>query len=138
MNINLVMQKQKWRPSINFKNLMGLYESNYYLVSKIFSHNFVNKNKFSTFIKNRQILQYEPISVSKYTSIFKLYFKFQNFRLFKEEYHIKPHIIFTLYNDAKLLEAKTIKQSKDFECSMREKFQTNLEVLFWLESWAKN
>ena len=137
MNINLDMKQHKWGASINFKNLMKLYESNYHLVNKMFSSNSVSKNKFSAFVGERQVLQYEPIAISKYTSIFKLYFKFQNFKVQKEEYYIKPHIIFTLYNDAKLLEAKTIKQSRDFDCSIKEKFKTNLAVLLWLKTWLR-
>ena len=102
---------------INFNHLMKIYEFNYQLINKLFSFNFRSK-KLSTFILHKQVLQYEPISISKYTSIFKLYYKFTNNTSCLREYHIKPHLIFTLYNDAKLLEAKTLKQSKEFESSL--------------------
>ena len=121
---------------INFDNLMKLYEFNYYLIENIFRTH-LNGSKLSTFVANQRVLQYEPITVPKHTSIFKLYYKFRNFRLHRKEYHIKPHIIFTLYNDAKLLEAKTIKQSKEFGCSIKDKFKTNLKVFFWLKSYNK-
>ena len=55
-----------------------------------------------------------------------MYYKFTNNTSCLREYHIKPHLIFTLYNDAKLLEAKTLKQSKEFESSLGDKIKTNV------------
>jgi hypothetical protein len=46
---------------------------------------------------------------------------------------IKPHIIFTLYKDAKLLEAKSLIQSKDFNSTIDEKIKINLSTYFWLK-----
>tara|TARA_Y100000590_G_scaffold102939_4_gene117032 strand:+ start:34608 stop:35045 length:438 start_codon:yes stop_codon:yes gene_type:complete len=121
---------------INFNHLMKIYEFNYQLINKLFSFNFRSK-KLSTFILHKQVLQYEPISISKYTSIFKLYYKFTNNTSCLREYHIKPHLIFTLYNDAKLLEAKTLKQSKEFESSLGDKIKTNVDIFLWLNLFNK-
>ena len=60
---------------INFDNLMKLYEFNYYLIGNIFRTH-LNGSKLSTFVANQRVLQYEPITVSKHTSIFKLYYNY--------------------------------------------------------------
>ena len=134
MNINLEKMYKRQYKLLDFNHLMKIYESNYYLINNLFNLNF-NHRKLSTFVTNHQVLQYEPITISKYTSIFKLYYKFHNYKFYPKEYYIKPHIIFTLYNDAKLLEANTIEQAKEFGCCIKEKIKINLYIFFWLKSY---
>ena len=98
MKIRIKKMNKKHYSLINFDHLMKIYEFNYQLIHKIFSFNF-RSNKLSTFVTGKQILQYEPITISKYTSIFRLYYKFVNNTPYPSEYYIKPHLIFTLYND---------------------------------------
>ena len=136
MNITTKVMNNKQYDLINFNHLMMIYEFNYQMIHNLFQFNFRSK-KLSTFVANHQVLQYEPIMISKYTSIFKLYYKFWNNLSFQKEYHIKPHLIFTLYNDVKLLEAKTIKQSKDFNCCLEDKIKTIIDIFLWLKLFNK-
>lgn len=136
MNITTKTMNKKQYDLIDFNHLMMIYEFNYRLIHNLFKFNFRSK-KLSTFIANHQVLQYEPIAISKYTSIFKLYYKFWNNLSFQKEYHIKPHLIFTLYNDVKLLEAKTIKQSREFNCCLADKIRTNIDIFVWLKLFNK-
>ena len=136
MKIRIKKMNKKHYSLINFDHLMKIYEFNYQLIHKIFSFNFRSK-KLSTFVTGKQILQYEPITISKHTSIFRLYYKFVNNTPYPSEYYIKPHLIFTLYNDAKLLEAKTLKQSREFDDCLGEKIKTNTDIFLWLNLFHK-
>ena len=123
------------KSTISFNYLMHIYEINYALFT-----NFINKNNK---LVNKPLLldnisiNYELISSSKYTNIFKCYFRYKNLTSGNNHYSIKQHIIFTLYKDARLLEAKSLDQSRFFCSDLDEKLKINLKVFFWLNNVVK-
>ena len=137
MNINL---DKKYSPNykiMNFDHLMQIYENNYHLFNSVRTL-LSNKSVLSTIIINSNVMQYEPISLSKYTDIFKFYYKYKPSSSSNNNYSIKPHIIFTSYKDAKLLEAKSIGQHRDFDSSIDRKIKINLKIYFWLKRILNN
>ena len=132
MNINIREIQSSNFKIMNFHHLMQIYENNYHLFKSVRSL-LSNKNVLSTIMFKNNVMQYESITQSKYTDIFKFYYKYQNSSSNNKSYSIKPHIIFTLYKDAKLLEAKSIGQNRDFDTSIDSKIKTNLNVYFWLK-----
>ena len=132
MNINIREIQVNNFKIMNFHHLMQIYENNYHLFKSVRSL-LSNKNVLSTIMFKNNVMQYESITQSKYTDIFKFYYKYQNPSSNNKSYSIKPHIIFTLYKDAKLLEAKSIGQNRDFDTSIDSKIKTNLNVYFWLK-----
>jgi len=135
MNIN-IRQKQHNRENfklMNFNHLMQIYETNYHLIQNILDSLADNKI-LSTIILNNHVIQYEPVSVSKYTIIFKFYYRYNIPVIHNRGYFIKPHIIYTLYKDAKLLEAKSLTQNKEFDFEITNKIRINLNIYFWLKS----
>jgi len=134
MNINTIDREQKNEFKLmNFNHLMQIYENNYYLINKSFE-SLIKTNRLATFIVDQNLIQYEPISVTKYTTIFKLYYKYRNNGSSLSEYSIKPHIIFTLYKDAKMLEAKSLIQQKIFDFNIDNKLRINLNIYYWLKN----
>ncbi len=117
---------------MNFDHLMQLYEKNYNLFSVVFN-SFSDNRILSTITLNNNVMQYEPISITKYTHIFYFHYKYKSTGSKKYLYMIKPHIIFTLYKDARLLEAKSLMQNKDFHSTIDEKIKINLSIYFWLK-----
>ena len=83
-------------------------------------------------------MQYEPVTITKYTDIFRFYYKYKPYGLTLNSYSIKPHLVFTLYKDAKLLEVKSLAQNKKFEDNIDSKIRINLNIYFWLKSILKN
>ena len=61
-------------------------------------------------------------------------FKYQN-RQTLNTFSLKPHLIFYMYNDAKLLEVKSLQDNKRFECSIQGKIKLNLNLFYWLKSY---
>ena len=134
MNINTIDREQRDEFKLmNFNHLMQIYENNYYLINKSFEA-LIKTNRLATFMVDQNLLQYEPISVTKYTTIFKLYYKYRNTGSSLSEYSIKPHIIFTLYKDAKMLEAKSLVQQKIFDFNIDNKLRINLNIYYWLKN----
>ena len=119
---------------LNFDHLMRIYEKNYSLFS--IALEFINdQNKASTILINDLRMYYEPISLSKYTHIFRLYYKFRDLSNNPfQSYSLKPHLIYTLYRDAKLLEAKTLEEFRNFDSSVDNKINLNLSVYYWLKA----
>ena len=137
MNINIREIQSSSFKIMNFHHLMQIYENNYHLFKSV-RGSLSNKSVLSTIMINSNVMQYEPITQSKYTDIFKFYYKYKPSPLSNTNYSIKPHIIFTLYKDAKLLEAKSIGQHKDFDSSIHAKIKINLNVYFWLKRILNN
>ena len=137
MNINFSAKYNSNYKMMNFDHLMKIYENNYYLFKDVFRL-LDNNNSLSTITINNNVMQYEPITQSKYTDIFKFYYKYKPSPSSNTNYSIKPHIIFTLYKDAKLLEAKSIGQHRDFDSSIDAKIKINLNVYFWLKRILNN
>ncbi len=117
---------------LNFTHLMSIYESNY--------HNFKSLLKR---IKTNSISSIEHSSITirdihhdKHTRIFKLLhrFKYQNNESMNT-FSIKPHLIFYMYSDAKLLEVKSLKENRAFENCIQEKIRLNLDLFYWIKSY---
>ena len=117
---------------LNFTHLMSIYESNY--------HNFKSLLKR---IKTNSISSIEHSSITirdihhdKHTRIFKLLhrFKYQNNESMST-FSLKPHLIFYMYSDAKLLEVKSLKENRAFENCIQEKIRLNLDLFYWIKSY---
>ena len=133
MNINIRQYNRENFKLMNFDHLMQIYETNYHLIQNVFDS--LTDNKIlSTIILNNHVIQYEPVSVSKYTIIFKFYYRYNLPIIRNGEYFIKPHIIYTLYKDAKLLEARSLSQNREFDIDIGNKIRINLNIYFWLKS----
>ena len=137
MNINLSLKYKSNFKIMNFDHLMKIYENNYYLFKDVFRL-LDSNDTLSTITINNNVMQYEPITISKYTDIFRFYYKYKPHGLTFNSYSIKPHLVFTLYKDAKLLEVKSLDQSKKFEDDIDSKIRINLNIYFWLKSILKN
>ncbi len=137
MNINLSLKYKSNFKIMNFDHLMKIYENNYYLFKDVFRL-LDSNDKLSTITINNNVMQYEPITISKYTDIFRFYYKYKPHGLTLNSYSIKPHLVFTLYKDAKLLEVKSLDQSKKFEDDIDSKIRINLNIYFWLKSILEN
>jgi len=133
MNINISQNNKENFKLMNFNHLMQIYETNYHLIQNILDSLADNKI-LSTIILNNHVIQYEPVSVSKYTIIFKFYYRYNIPIIHNGGYFIKPHIIYTLYKDAKLLEAKSLTQNREFDFEINNKIRINLNIYFWLKS----
>ena len=137
MNINLTLKYKSNFKMMNFDHLMKVYENNYYLFKDVFRL-LDSNDTLSTITINNNVMQYEPITISKYTDIFRFYYKYKPHGLTFNSYTIKPHLVFTLYKDAKLLEVKSLDQSKKFEEDIDSKLRINLNIYFWLKSILEN
>ena len=137
MNINLSLKYKSNFKMMNFDHLMKIYENNYYLFKDVFRL-LESNDTLSTITINNNVMQYEPITISKYTDIFRFYYKYKPHGLTFNSYSIKPHLVFTLYKDAKLLEVKSLDQSKKFEEDIDSKIRINLNIYFWLKSILEN
>tara|TARA_B100001063_G_C16339878_1_gene346232 strand:- start:62 stop:475 length:414 start_codon:yes stop_codon:yes gene_type:complete len=127
-------KKKKDFKEIKFNHLMSIYELNY--------HNFKQLLNFRS-LKTTQELQIkknliiDDVYHDKFTRIFKMYHKFS----YDEQLHtnrtfsIKPHLIFYLYEDAQLLEVKSLKDNRTFESTMSHKIKLNLNLFYWLKKY---
>ncbi|MAR78246.1 MAG: hypothetical protein CMD43_04810 [Gammaproteobacteria bacterium] len=132
MNITPNISKKNIFKVMNFDHLMQIYENNYYLFRELISY-LRQESKIGTFVVDNHMIHYELITSSKYTDIFRLYHKYRRPELSSTNYSIKPHLIFTLYKDAKLLEVKSLSQSKYFDSKIDSKLKINLDVYYWLK-----
>ena len=105
---------------MNFTHLMSIYESNYHNFKSLLKR--MNTRGISS-IKHSSIA-IKDIHHDKHTRIFKLFhkFKYQNNESMST-FSIKPHLIFYMYNDAKLLEVKSLKENRAFENSIQNKIK---------------
>ena len=125
----------KYRSSfklLNFNHLMRIYEKNYQLFM-IALEFIAGQQKSSTILLKDNIVLYEPICISRYTQIFRLYHKFKQANSSHASYSLKPQLIYTLYKDAKLLEVKTLRESREFQSQIDNKIALNLSVYDWLK-----
>ena len=70
MNINLDTKYSSNYKIMNFDHLMKIYENNYYLFKDVFRL-LDNNNLLSTITINNNVMQYEPVTISNYTDIFR-------------------------------------------------------------------
>ena len=118
---------------LNFNHLMQIYEKNYQLFM-IALELIADQQKTSTILLKDNLVHYEPISISRYTHIFRLYHKFKSqANSVQTSYSLKPHLIYTLYKDAKLLEVKTLRESREFSGQIDNKIAINLSIYNWLK-----
>ena len=117
---------------MNFTHLMSIYESNYHNFKSLLKR--MNTRGTSS-IKHSSIA-IKDIHHDKHTRIFKLFhkFKYQNNQSMNT-FSIKPHLIFYMYNDAKLLEVKSLKENRTFENSIQDKIRLNLDLFYWIKSY---
>ena len=137
MNISIGSRQADDFRIMNFDHLMKIYENNYYLFKKVIA-TLSDSNTVSTIVFNNNVMQYEPITITKYTDIFKFYYKYKSPFYPGNSYSIKSHLVFTLYKDARLLEVKSLGQNKDFDENIDNKIRINLNIYFWLKSILKN
>jgi len=124
-------EKNKFK-LMNFTHLMSIYESNYYNFKTLLEH--VRTRKISSI--EESTIAIKDIHHDKHTRIFKLFhkFKYQNNESMNT-FSIKPHLIFYMYNDAKLLEVKSLKENRVFENSIQDKIRLNLDLFYWIKSY---
>ena len=137
MNISIGSRQADDFRIMNFDHLMKIYENNYYLFKKVIA-TLSDSNTVSTIVFNNNVMQYEPITITKYTDIFKFYYKYKSPFYPGNSYSIKSHLLFTLYKDARLLEVKSLGQNKDFDENIDNKIRINLNIYFWLKSILVN
>ena len=116
---------------INFNHLMSIYESNFYNFNSLFLT--TNQENIQTINKKKMIIN--DIYHDKYTRIFKLLYKFQFGNQIESVnmFSIKPHTVFYMYKDAKLLEVKSLSENKQFETTFQNKIKINLRFFYWLK-----
>ena len=117
---------------LNFTHLMSIYESNYYNFKSLLKR--VNTKCLGSM--EHSSITIEDIHHDKHTRIFKLFhkFKYQNNESMNT-FSIKPHLIFYMYNDAKLLEVKSLKENRAFENSIQDKIRLDLDLFYWIKSY---
>ena len=131
-----VEEKKKKREfkEIKFNHLMSIYELNYHNFKQFLNFK-TDKTKES--LKSKKNLIIEDIFQDKFTRIFRMYHKFsyddqlQTNRTFS----IKPHLIFYMYEDANLLEVKSLNDNKNFVSDMSHKIKLNLNLFYWIKNY---
>ena len=88
MNINFSAKYNSNYKMMNFDHLMKIYENNYYLFKDVFRL-LDNNNSLSTITINNNVMQYEPVTISKYTDIFRFYYKYKPHGLTINSYSIR-------------------------------------------------
>ena len=128
----VVNKEKKVFKIMNFNHLMSLYETNYHNFKYILQ----GKASSSKSSCNNNIA-IEDIFHDKFTRIFKVYHKFNygQSQTATNKFSIKPHLIFYMYDDAKLLEVKSLRSNKTFENSIQDKIKLNLNLFYWLKSY---
>ncbi len=133
MDRNYIQDEIKKFRLINFNHLMSIYELNFYNFNCLFSRT----NEESICMLDKRKLVINDIHHDKHTRIFKLFHKFE-FGIQTESinmFSIKPHTIFYMYKDAKLLEVKSLSENRLFETTFKNKFKINLRFFYWLKSY---
>ena len=133
MDRNFIQDEIKKFRLINFNHLMSIYELNFYNFNCLFSRT----NEESICMLDKRKLVINDIHHDKHTRIFKLFHKFEfgNQTESINMFSIKPHTIFYMYKDAKLLEVKSLSENRLFETTFKNKFKINLRFFYWLKSY---
>ena len=131
-----VVDKKKKREfkEIKFNHLMSIYELNYHNFKQFLNFK-TDKTKES--LKSKKNLIIEDIFQDKFTRIFRMYHKFSYDDQFQANrtFSIKPHLIFYMYEDAHLLEVKSLNDNKNFESEMSHKIKLNLNLFYWIKNY---
>ena len=117
---------------MNFTHLMSIYESNYHNFKSLLHR--INCRGVSSVEHSSIVIK--DIHHDKHTRIFKLFhkFKYQNNESMNT-FSIRPHLIFYMYNDAKLLEVKSLRENRTFKNSIQDKIKLNLNLFYWIKSY---
>ena len=117
---------------LNFTHLMSIYESNYYNFKSLLER--ITTKGMSSIEHSSIVIR--DIHHDKHTRIFKLFhkFKYQDNKSVST-FSIKPHLIFYMYNDAKLLEVKSLSENRKFKNSIQDKIKLNLNLFYWIKSY---
>jgi hypothetical protein len=112
---------------------MSIYELNYHNFKQAINSKFT-KNPYGKNIKNLII---EDIFHDKFTRIFKMYHKFSydDQVYYNQTFSIKPHLIFYMYEDAQLLEVKSLRDNQNFKSDIDSKIKLNLNLFYWLKRY---
>jgi uncharacterized protein YqiB (DUF1249 family) len=118
---------------INFNHLMSIYELNYHNFKQVINSK-LSRNYYGKNIKNLII---EDIFHDKFTRIFKMYHKFSyDDQVYcNKTFSIKPHLIFYMYEDAQLLEVKSLRDNQNFKSDIDSKIKLNLNLFYWLKRY---
>tara|TARA_X000000950_G_scaffold81201_1_gene102089 strand:- start:3 stop:416 length:414 start_codon:yes stop_codon:yes gene_type:complete len=131
-----VVDKKKKREfkEIKFNHLMSIYELNYHNFKQFLNFK-TDKTKES--LKAKKNLIIEDIFQDKFTRIFRMYHKFSYDDQLQanQTFSIKPHLIFYMYEDAHLLEVKSLDDNKNFESEMSHKIKLNLNLFYWIKNY---
>ena len=127
-------KKKREFKEIKFNHLMSIYELNYHNFKQFLNFK-TDKTKES--LKAKKNLIIEDIFQDKFTRIFRMYHKFSYDDQLQanQTFSIKPHLIFYMYEDAHLLEVKSLDDNKNFESEMSHKIKLNLNLFYWIKNY---
>ena len=127
-------KKKKEFKEIKFNHLMSIYEFNYHNFKQFLNYK-ADETKES--LKAKKNLIIEDIFQDKFTRIFRMYHKFSYDDQLQanQTFSIKPHLIFYMYEDAHLLEVKSLNDNKNFESEMSHKIKLNLNLFYWIKNY---
>ena len=127
-------KKKKEFKEIKFNHLMSIYELNYHNLKQILNFRSQKTSQDSKVNKNLII---DDVYQDKFTRIFRMYHKFSYDEQLQTNttFSIKPHLIFYMYEDAQLLEVKSLKDNRTFESTMSHKIKLNLNLFYWLKNY---
>jgi uncharacterized protein YqiB (DUF1249 family) len=131
---NINNNKKKEFKEIKFNHLMSIYELNYHNLKQVL--NFRSQKNFQRSKINKNLI-IDDVYQDKFTRIFKMYHKFSYDEQLQTNttFSIKPHLIFYMYEDAQLLEVKSLKDNRMFESTMSHKIKLNLNLFYWLKNY---
>jgi uncharacterized protein YqiB (DUF1249 family) len=127
-------KKKREFKEIKFNHLMSIYELNYHNLKQIL--NFGSQKTFQDSKVNKNLI-IDDVYQDKFTRIFRMYHKFSYDEQLQSNttFSIKPHLIFYMYEDAQLLEVKSLKDNRMFESTMSHKIKLNLNLFYWLKNY---
>ena len=127
-------KKKKEFNEIKFNHLMSIYELNYHNFKRFL--NFKARESSDNLNTNNNLI-IEDVFQDKFTRIFRMYHRFSYDEQLKttRTFSIKSHLIFYMYNDAQLLEVKSLNDNKKFESTMAHKIKLNLNLFYWIKTY---
>ena len=127
-------KKKKEFKEIKFNHFMSIYELNYHNLKQVL--NFRSQKNFQRSKINKNLI-IDDVYQDKFTRIFKMYHKFSYDEQLQTNttFSIKPHLIFYMYEDAQILEVKSLKDNRMFESTMSHKIKLNLNLFYWLKNY---
>ena len=127
-------KKKREFKEIKFNHLMSIYELNYHNFKQFLNF---NSKKNSDNLSTKKNLIIEDIFQDKFTRIFRMYHRFSYDEQLQANrtFSIKSHLIFYMYDDAQLLEVKSLNDNKKFESTMSHKIKLNLNLFYWIKNY---